>query len=161
MDTGEEIIYIPTGKNIQQTDKQSSYLWEGNYTKGTWGLSVTFFKTIFTALTETVLCNRQTVFTQKNCLPGSHPRRKNKISNTNLHTDTHTQCNYKRSWLFIPSLQMLCYSCWSSHPQLLIIPPISILFLCQSIRTFIFSNFKGRLHSLGSFTTTCGHVISS
>ena len=44
MDTGEEIIYIPTGKNTQQTDKQSSYLWEGNYTKGTWGLSVTLFK---------------------------------------------------------------------------------------------------------------------
>lgn len=148
MDTGKEIIYIPTGKNTQQTDKQSSYLWEGNYTKGTWeGLSVTFLKPFFTALT--LLCNCQTAFTQKICLPGSHPRRKNKISNTNTHTDTqtHTQCNYKRFWLFIPSLQMLCYSCWNSHPQLLIIPPISILFFCQSNRTFIFSNFKGRLHS--------------
>lgn len=87
----EKKLYIfLQGKNTQKTDKQSSYLWEGNYIKGTWGLSVTFFKTIFTVLTETVLCNHQTAFTQKNCLPGSHPRRKNKISNTNLHTDTQT-----------------------------------------------------------------------
>ena len=43
MDTGEEVIYIPTRKKTQQTDKQCSYLWEETYTKHTWGLSVTLF----------------------------------------------------------------------------------------------------------------------
>ena len=120
MDTGEEIIYIPTGKNIQQTDKQSSNLWEGNYTKGTWGLSVTFFKTIFTALTETVLCNRQTVFTQKNCLPGSNPRRKNKISNTNLHTDTHTQTHTRSAIIKDPDCLYLLSKCFAIPAEVVI-----------------------------------------